>query len=746
MIRLSSFFMSLVVLLVGLANVAVGQIVLPTTPNPALPVTITLTPHQGISNCVLPMRVTVNPNIPLTENEQLQLRVGLYTESSKRSQLECRFPIEVRSGSVASHSWIYLPMVVEARVITIEILRDGGSISGFQLPTSASLPLNYSMVGGFINDLVVVEGGDPDERFPDLTGLIAARTNVLFDLPRETALNRNEALELAQQLQGQVQQEPGQNIPWVNVTPIRYDRLCDRWPGMTVQSPILIDCSLLKRLNEENPALIQTLREWTLMSGELWIYGDESSVLVDQLFGKTRPIYVSKVSEYEDHSSVLTVDSKTIKKMFQQRLIDAQNLQNIIGMNGPNSVEALAFSNVTVDKQSLFVAVDESKAASHPYFAAATKEDIQRKIKEVDYGLGRVVSIFPNLDQRLNQVPKQDFSFLKHQNRLRFALTPELGGPPVFLFWGLISFFVIGTGPLLYLWLKRQHRLYRIYLWVPIASLLLTLLTFIWTTVKEGFSVRSYISRLTFVDSAHGRVDVSTETMFNPLGSQTFSHDSKKLVVPLLAFDFTEDNEPYPHQPTSGFQSPKKFEQLPARVILEDSGKEQTWSGEILAMREQQPFVTYKPTLSTDKFRCLNGVVTNGLAFDLRDVLICESNEKFWYVASLPAGAQATAKLQSRNAATKLTQTIVNKMPVLISEPFFFQRLKFMGIPYFNTVSASGNRDFLSVAEKILYDWSRTVPPAGCFIGESTSTVDDPLVKSAEIVGGVHLIMGRLQQ
>ena len=115
------------------------------------------------------------------------------------------------------------------------------------------------------------------------------------------------------------------------------------------------------------------------------------------------------------------------------------------------------------------------------------------------------------------------FFFTEEQNvgmfgyeewRLRI---PSVGNPPVFIFLGLISLFVLVVGPLNYFWFRRQGALHRLLVTVPGASLLTTVVLLGYVLFSEGLDHKGRFVSLTRVDPSGRNVTWASGAYFSAI-------------------------------------------------------------------------------------------------------------------------------------------------------------------------------------------------------------------------------------
>lgn len=202
-------------------------------------------------------------------------------------------------------------------------------------------------------------------------------------------------------------------------------------------------------------------------------------------------------------------------------------------------------------------------------------------------------------------------------------LVPSVKGVPVVAFLILITLFAILIGPVNYLYLWKQKRLYLLVVTIPLIALLTSLSLFGYSVVAHGFSTRARLRSLTLVDQPTNTAvcdsRVSLYSGLAPSAGLTFSRDSA--VFPLWA-------------PETGFEA--------GSVDWTDS--QHFASGWLRSRTRTQFFIT---THRNERGR-LEVVpeaetlsISNGFEWDLESLLVADDAGRLFYGENIAAGAGA---------------------------------------------------------------------------------------------------------
>jgi hypothetical protein len=402
----------------------------------------------------------------------------------------------------------------------------------------------------------------------------------------------------------------------------------------------------------------------------------------------------------------------------------------------------------------------------HPYLRSVSRAEFDRTLAEVPFGTGRAVAIeFPELFD----VSYQHWQSIHHSGRthrsplslqsqsLRASayFSPKLGSPPIVMFWFFITGFVLVVGPLLYLYLHRMQRLYRIYFWVPLIALFVGTSTLVWAVIAEGFSEKYVTNGLTYIDSGRGRSDFVTESWYSPRGTeQPLVHASDELAIPLEITD--EDRYRYRRQRAATLteEELRRLRLASASYTLRDDGNQRAISGEILKVREQHFFARVRSEVSDEGLTFVVGQpskIRSRLKEPLRKLIVSEPGkfQVYWRWDELPAGTeQAGVRMTAREVSEHLN-VLRAKLPFQtgVQRNFYVDRI--MGLPIFRPSTRGSfsleNHPGTLPMEIKLESWHLLGIPEGGFIAETDARPFPSMSSRGKLIEQVQIVMGRVQ-
>jgi hypothetical protein len=311
-------------------------------------------------------------------------------------------------------------------------------------------------------------------------------------------------------------------------------------------------------------------------------------------------------------------------------------------------------------------------------------------------------------------------------------LVPSVKGVPVAAFLVLITLFTIVIGPLNYLWLWRQRRLYLLVITIPLVAFATSLALFGYSAVAHGFGTRSRVRSLTLLDQkANSAVTMSRLSLYSglaPSGGLTFSPETA--VYPIWPPDMSFD---------SG--------------VLDWTDKQRLESGWLrsrtrtqfytVAHRDQRGRVDVTPGAGGVK-------IANGLEWDLEALVVADESGTMCYGSDIPAGASADLSRitpQQRQSVVELLDRNGLRTPENASlstgGPF---RSGAMYYPHYTNVTTSFGSSLL---EETVKELRQSVGPTGKLppntyfaVLRENPDVETGLEKTHQEAGW-HVIVGR---
>ncbi len=294
---------------------------------------------------------------------------------------------------------------------------------------------------------------------------------------------------------------------------------------------------------------------------------------------------------------------------------------------------------------------------------------------------------------------------------------PGVGTPPVQVFLGAISMFVILVGPVNYFWLRRRGQLYRM-LWItPLVALLVTAGLVVYSFSQEGFRVQAKAVSFTWTDGSRGdTITWAHQIMYTPLPPRELVFPADTLVMW------------YPLREQGGWFSWEN---------------QQRFQGGWIIPRQLVPLFTVRvrrqqPPLTLHKRSDGQLEVHNHLEVPLRWVIIKESSEKVWVVSHLSAGERKTlTPADPTPICLQMQQTIQRHLQGVVTGP----------LPAPRSISRQWPDvvyDSLGTLSEMLTQGARGLP-AGTWVAASEHNLQVPFGVSVNQRDSLHIWAGRLK-
>ncbi len=216
-------------------------------------------------------------------------------------------------------------------------------------------------------------------------------------------------------------------------------------------------------------------------------------------------------------------------------------------------------------------------------------------------------------------------------NQFYEFLIPGVGSAPVTMFLVLMTAFAVAIGPLNLWLLSRKRKLYLMLLTVPVLSLVTCVSLFVYAVVADGFGVKSRVRSVTYLDqgtaTAVKLARISLYAGLSPSGGMTF--DAGTAVFPVWPnFDVNS-------------------------ALSVDWTATQHLSGGWLPSRTHTQFLTMSHVAERGRVNVGTPVgdrlrIENGLATELRRLVVVDDSGRQWFGKDIPAGAAAELALAAR--------------------------------------------------------------------------------------------------
>jgi hypothetical protein len=211
-------------------------------------------------------------------------------------------------------------------------------------------------------------------------------------------------------------------------------------------------------------------------------------------------------------------------------------------------------------------------------------------------------------------------------------LIPGVGSVPVYAFLVLITIFTIVIGPLNYYWLRKTRRVGALVFTVPLIASVACMLLFVYSLVADGFSIRSRIDSVTFLDQqAKSAASISRLCLYAPF-------------APSAGLKFSPNVAAYPiWQFQQNFEGGKVDWTGNEQHLTSGWFRSQTWTQFLLVeQRDERGRLELTPPADAQASEV---TISNGFSWDLK-YLALELDPGQWYVGeNIPAGSTAQLKL-----------------------------------------------------------------------------------------------------
>ncbi len=275
--------------------------------------------------------------------------------------------------------------------------------------------------------------------------------------------------------------------------------LTDRWIDLSAITLVVVSLPDLEEIVDSLPERWRAIRQWQACGGTLCVYGVGD--------GYER---LERLEQLVEASSLATDPQRPYARGWSEP--HERHFTNDVGslrsVNG-NTVFAPGISMVRADG----TAVPQSHRDP-----PGPKRFLFRRLRQ-----GNLVAIgaenpFPGEEEHwawlLNSLPQDQWMWYRrhgismHRDNPEYweLLIPGVGEAPVNSFLVLISLFVIVIGPVNYLVLHRQRRLYLILVTVPLGASVVTLCLLVYALLTDGLGVRQRTRSVTEIDQASGHV------------------------------------------------------------------------------------------------------------------------------------------------------------------------------------------------------------------------------------------------
>ena len=325
-------------------------------------------------------------------------------------------------------------------------------------------------------------------------------------------------------------------------------------------------------------------------------------------------------------------------------------------------------------------------------------------------------------------------------------LIPGVAEPPVYTFMGLLTVFVILVGPVAYYKTTKMARGYLMFAIAPLLALVTTLSLLTYGVVSDGFDTQARIRQLTWVDGKSGdaleRVRATYFAGVSPAEGMRFPAKAE-----VMSYPYHEDPS-WQKVAEFGFQT---------KGLARVSDEVQQFDSRFIPSRSQKQFVFHHPRLNVGRLSIKPATLTDSqteiestFEFDLRGVIICDSDGRYWTADTVKAGSTTICQRCAQKRASVLLGDMFNAHRPLAQVAESGRRRR-----------SSGTRDLINnvnraipdqpaIQEGLIEQWIQEQLlvagelPENSFFAVSDVTNDVVSVNESVLVASVRYVFGTL--
>ncbi len=495
---------------------------------------------------------------------------------------------------------------------------------------------------------------------------------------------------------------------------------------------IIAAAPVLERIELQQPAKFEHLKNWLAAGGNLWVYASKN--LEGSFVGKLEmdPTAKNRFVTQKNAAAVLDLKGENdTSDLIYEQWSGVQRESQHYSYRGNTKLS---------DRQDIYEQLLQEK---HAFARTVPVNEIAAGIDVGSFGLGTVLAIasedpFPGSYQFWKSISRiYDNGELVWTQRMGIDvprgndnywmwLISSVGQPPVKSFLLLNTLFVILVGPVCYYFFRRRGRLYLLYFFAPCMAFLVTLSLFAYALAADGTKTKVRSRQLTWMDCENGyAVGQSRQTYYAVLGSGDGITLSKDAAV-------------YPVRNTPAYNRYYRQRGRSSRggdyLVSESSQK---LSGSFLPARSQVQYLITHPAPMQKTFEfsftAEGGTMTNRSPYVLKRLIARDANGNYWQTEN-PVGGEPTSLKPCKSQAVKdLIGSDV--IPPLGSVPMLQNNLRRWGGP--------GTGIQVSLLEARLEKWAAQMPP-NTFVATAELVQDRLGIKGATVLDSVHVVMGEI--
>ena len=646
----------------------------------------------------LPMRVLVTPtNSTFQEDRELTLRVTFDPKTVTPSGFAAnyQFAVKLVSGQSQVDQTFYLPKWFLRGDMRITVSEYGQPLAGYtdrQTATwynNSNEPYNGDWLESIWMDSAVARFGWIATPGSQSLGAVSQASDM--DDIRVLLLSLIPELAFAEDLTTNTSL-PSLLKVFGEIAGFRYrtvEELPSQWQGMQQCHVWITDWTTWESIEKNQPQVALAMRQYVRCGGALWLVNTPSAETVAQRFR----ISAKPTIEDESESSVAADASG--------RAFDSLAESAIAAFTNPGSIRAqkrlsfpmpdftviinAAYSNSPLHlRQGLATSLQSRLDPNNPFWQknmSILRSNLGSGISASDFspiavGSGIIVccsrddstrgSYFQwrqmqeETGSRLSGVVNRGVDPIAGDSRFWNWTIPGVAQPPVYTFIGLLFLFVILVGPVAYRKLTKLGRGYLMFFVAPVLAAGTTLILFVYGVIADGLGTQARIRQVTWVcEQDGGAVQYWRSTYFagfRPGDGLRFPPSTR--VEPYRTTDF-----PNWYRMNFGDESTQ------GTITLSDQGTQ--LSSGFFPSRQQCQFVAYRPLENAGGLSIAvnssTGIanLTSRFDYDLREVVVCDSEGTHWTCEALAAGSTQSARLiEDVGLSAKLSELYMRQMPV----------------------------------------------------------------------------------
>lgn len=355
---------------------------------------------------------------------------------------------------------------------------------------------------------------------------------------------------------------------------------------------------------------------------------------------------------------------------------------------------------------------------------------------------------------------------------------PGVAQPPVYTFMGLLGLFVILVGPVAYRKTAKAGRSYLMFAIAPALAMATTAAMLGYGVISDGFGTRVRLRQVTWVDGTTGDAFTRTRGTYfagiRPAEGLTFAPDAEITL--------------YPDNQNRSWES-RVDERFEMRGIVTATPEALLLSREFLPSRQQRQFVVHRPNNGWGRVRVHSSAsdadasssnavakkfedgssytgpvaisVVSETASSLQELIICDSQKRYYLLNYLAAGKTGEAVRISREMASKRMGDMYKRQWLVSSIVGQSQSPSQQNFSRRNSGYQGDTTDLLTEQLSLLdstvkpnegvfeFELQQRMQlladlPANSFLGLSELTNDAVAIPSSEVTDSIHYVFGSL--